>query len=376
MRVNSFAVMVLAACCAIGCGSESTSSSSESGADTCTPQCDGRTCGPDGCGGICGRCPSTMTCSAAGQCTPKLGNSGATCGACNPGETCNASGQCVPATCVPSCTGRSCGPDGCGGTCGTCPSGNGCDAFGRCAATSCTPTCSGRTCGSDGCGGTCGTCGVGQNCNTAGQCTAAACVPNCSGKTCGSDGCGGTCGQCPANATCTNGTSCSCDPGYVPDPTLTSCLPLGGACPAGLTETGTCVGDTWVRCDPQHGVTTMNCGPGACKMVSATEGACTCGNVTPKGVCYQGPSGTPNELHFTCLEGLNILAVDNCKALAGPGAFCSSFVSSFGTATSCFCSRCSPYDPLRRSCSPLSCGGTFGSCSYSADWNFHYCSGS
>ena len=37
---------------------------------------------------------------------------------------------------------------------------------------SCTPSCTGKTCGSDGCGGSCGTCATGQTCNASGQCTA------------------------------------------------------------------------------------------------------------------------------------------------------------------------------------------------------------
>jgi agmatine/peptidylarginine deiminase len=32
------------------------------GCDSCTPQCGGRSCGNDGCGGICGLCASTQTC--------------------------------------------------------------------------------------------------------------------------------------------------------------------------------------------------------------------------------------------------------------------------------------------------------------------------
>ena len=35
----------------------------------------------------------------------------------------------------------------------------------------CTPSCSGKTCGDDGCGGSCGTCGAGQTCSPAGTCT-------------------------------------------------------------------------------------------------------------------------------------------------------------------------------------------------------------
>jgi hypothetical protein len=34
-------------------------------------------------------------------------------------------GQCA---CAPSCTGKSCGDDGCGGRCGTCPQGQSCEA--------------------------------------------------------------------------------------------------------------------------------------------------------------------------------------------------------------------------------------------------------
>lgn len=37
------------------------------GGSVCTPQCSGRQCGQDGCGGVCGTC-SAGTCSAAGQC--------------------------------------------------------------------------------------------------------------------------------------------------------------------------------------------------------------------------------------------------------------------------------------------------------------------
>jgi hypothetical protein len=44
------------------------------GASTCVPTCSGKACGDDGCGGSCGSCGSGQTCSAAGQCM-----GGATC---------------------------------------------------------------------------------------------------------------------------------------------------------------------------------------------------------------------------------------------------------------------------------------------------------
>ena len=63
----------------------------------CTPNCDGKECGDDGCGGVCGTCQE--------------------------GETCNDNGSCV-SECVPNCDGKECGDDGCGDVCGICNSGN------------------------------------------------------------------------------------------------------------------------------------------------------------------------------------------------------------------------------------------------------------
>ena len=104
---------------------------------SCTPMCDERACGDDGCGGSCGTCGF--------------------------GEECNREGICE---CVPNCTRRQCGDDGCGGSCGTCSSTSTCSRSGQCI---CTPMCDGRECGSNGCGGTCGRCGLGTSCS-AGQC--------------------------------------------------------------------------------------------------------------------------------------------------------------------------------------------------------------
>ncbi len=74
----------------------------------CAPDCAGRACGSDGCGGTCGECAAG--CTQDGQCPP-----------------------CTDCTCVPDCAGRACGPDGCGGTCGACETG-GCSTEGQCLA--------------------------------------------------------------------------------------------------------------------------------------------------------------------------------------------------------------------------------------------------
>jgi len=128
------------------------------------PDCTGRVCGLDGCGGTC--LPG-----------------------CGVGETCDeTSGQCE--VCTPDCDGRECGSDGCGASCGDCLADASCvdgicvcdfvDCDGICcvsgeicyAGSCCSADCAGRDCGSDGCGGTCGVgCGTGETCDeTSGQC--------------------------------------------------------------------------------------------------------------------------------------------------------------------------------------------------------------
>ena len=57
--------------------------------DCCKPECEGKECGPDGCGGRCGECPGVDAGCSGGLCI------------------CNA-----------DCLGKECGSDGCGGTCG------------------------------------------------------------------------------------------------------------------------------------------------------------------------------------------------------------------------------------------------------------------
>ncbi len=56
----------------------------------CVPQCEGKDCGPDTCGGTCGQCGDFEECQA---------------------------GQCI---CLPDCEGKECGDDGCGDSCGSC----------------------------------------------------------------------------------------------------------------------------------------------------------------------------------------------------------------------------------------------------------------
>lgn len=101
----------------------------------CEPQCEGKSCGPDGCGANCGQCGGLQVCW---------------------------DGLC----CSPGCEDLDCGPDGCGGSCGQCQEPGVC-LDGLC----CEADCEGKTCGPDGCGGTCGGCGPAEFCNE-GKCSA------------------------------------------------------------------------------------------------------------------------------------------------------------------------------------------------------------
>jgi len=75
--------------------------------------------------------------------------------------------------CAPDCLGKTCGSDGCGGYCsgaalyGNCPFGQQCNqATGVC----CRPDCTNRDCGDDGCGGSCGGCGPDETCTSSRVC--------------------------------------------------------------------------------------------------------------------------------------------------------------------------------------------------------------
>ncbi len=70
----------------------------------CIPACDGKACGPNGCGGTCGECSEGTTCEDT---------------------------ACVPVPCEPVCA-VACGDDGCGGSCGSCLAEQECDPVAGC----------------------------------------------------------------------------------------------------------------------------------------------------------------------------------------------------------------------------------------------------
>jgi Cys-rich repeat protein len=168
----------------------------QNGVCVCSPSCAGKECGDDGCGGSCpDTCGSLEHCEDY-QCVCDYVDCLGTC--CPDGDVCNlGTGQC----CTPQCSGKECGPDGCGHTCGSCLSNEVCQD-GTCV---CVPDCAGKECGDDGCGGSCpDTCSFGQVCHDY-QC----CTPQCPGE-CGDDGCGGSCGSCGTNESCNEFGWCEC----------------------------------------------------------------------------------------------------------------------------------------------------------------------
>jgi len=250
----------------------------------CFPDCVGKNCGNDGCGGTCGECAEGTVCDPNGykcwecscegkQCgEDECGNS---CGECEGEASCN-NGVCVPkgcaplegpgcggcdcedcvcaidsyccdtmwdsicagicgddcdgCPCAPDCLFKECGGDGCDGSCGECPEGQACDMAGLC----CDPQCEGKDCGPDGCDGECGTCDEGFLCEE-GVCTE--CIPDCEGKECGPDGCGGECGACPVDESCGPDGLCL---GDYPEKCVGPSEPSASSCPVALTMEGCC----------------------------------------------------------------------------------------------------------------------------------------
>ena len=239
--------------CGGTCGCEPGTTCEAGACVPCTAMCDGKECGDDGCGGVCGVCGDDMACGDNGTCQDPC--MGVTFEGCCDGEIvkwcengelnevdCNspdAGGpQCgwvgdagyywcgtdgaadpsganpiecpAPPVCEPMCDGKVCGPDGCGGDCGVCAAGEACDA-GACVPDGpCEPMCDGKVCGDNGCGGDCGTCEAGETCIDGACAPDGPCAPMCDGKVCGDDGCGGDCGACAEGETCTDG---ACVPG-------------------------------------------------------------------------------------------------------------------------------------------------------------------
>jgi hypothetical protein len=160
----------------------------------CSKDCSINDCGIRNCGAL----PERSDCGETfcGVCNTAIG------------EKCNiTTGQC--SICQPNCAGKQCGDDGCGGSCGDCSATYGstfsCNQS-TSLCIECQKDCGARQCGSvpNGCGESCGNCtalyNLSYTCNENWLC--AMCVPNCGTRTCGPvpNGCGESCGTCNETA--------------------------------------------------------------------------------------------------------------------------------------------------------------------------------
>jgi hypothetical protein len=153
----------------------------------CEPECDDKECGPDGCGGMCGKCAIGMTCNDSGKCDAE------------PGLGCAEIWECVlDCDGVLNCVGQ-CQEEG---------SPSAVEQFHNLF------LCVMQACGPFGGDSDCWLKAVQQQCQ--GQlveCTGEVCEPDCGGKECGPDGCGGLCGKCPDGLECDDDGQCEEPPG-------------------------------------------------------------------------------------------------------------------------------------------------------------------
>ena len=269
--------------------------------------CTGKVCGPDGCGGSCGDCAA--------------------------GLNCNASGQCVG--CAPSCDGKVCGDDGCGGSCGSCEDGLSCKE-GQCVQTSDQPKCDDKECGDDGFGGYCGDCPTGLVCDKVNKCVEPPPidVPDCENKECGPDGIGGSCGACAKEQECKSGV----------------CEDKPNAGCGGVPTTGQCDGDVLKFCGDDGAVSEVNCAAqglvcaakagqgfdcvekGACEPKCDPGQQCgddgcggSCGNCSKNDKCVDGQC--VSDSCVPSCAATNPCGSDGCGGLCGtcaPGQSCDS----------------------------------------------------
>jgi len=234
---------------------------------SCEPQCDGKQCGPDGCGGNCPPgCGPNATCQG-GTCVCTGRACGSAC--CAAGEVCYG-GAC----CKPSCSGKECGTDGCGGSCGSCPGTLACGADGKCGCvgglTRCDTECVDTLSDAHHCG----------DCTTVCE-TPLVCANGTCSETCpeGYTNCDGSCADLQSNHDHCGSCERACGPEAV-------CVQGECACENGLTD---CPGQGCVdlATDP------ANCG--ACGRVceGCSEGRCP-------GDGQDAGSGLTNELRGWC----------------------------------------------------------------------------
>lgn len=180
----------------------------------CLPACSGKNCGPDGCGGVCGQCAEGLFCNDGNCALPPVQGCEALDGPGCGGCACEACVCAMDAFCCDTLWDDICAGE-CVDSCGGCPEPD--------------PFCGDMACNGDedcgSCPGDC-TCPPGQACDGS---SCVECLPACEGLECGDDGCGGSCGVCGDEEECVGGL---CQGPCQPDCTGLSCGDdgCGGIC--------------------------------------------------------------------------------------------------------------------------------------------------
>jgi hypothetical protein len=280
----------------------------------CIPNCSGKCCGEDDCGGTC-----LDNCSTGYECNPDKCVCETT--GCQTDADCNKTQCCIgnPKTCTDmSCGALECGPDPvCGKECGPCPAGEICNDDGVCEI------------------GTAGSCPAGQECVQVGASGAMGCVippdtiPDTNQTDCAESGCDGNyacycqdqdcdasiciemCGECPASLNCCElwpGGPMGCltadCTGFPADPPACSestpcqgnaaCYCVGGNC-----DDAICIDNCSVDHDPcQNGDT--RCSGDTVQTCTGGAWADTTDCSTSDAVCKDGACVTPAGLGEFC----------------------------------------------------------------------------
>jgi len=287
----------------------------------CTPQCEGKICGDDLCGGSCGECEPGYKCTDEFTCVCAFEGCGVDC--CGAGEICTEEGCCLP-----DCENKECGDSGCGTICAECPKFMNCaedflcvcsflECGGDCCSpdqvcfedSCCLPDCEGKECGGDGCGGSCGDCGEWELCSEDQLCVCQfldclwdccsesetcfddqCCLATCEGKECGTDGCGGSCGDCEAGCYCGGGMCLGSCNECIPDCENNECGWDGCG-----SKCGTCDANDF--CDPD----TLLCVPGECEIPTEFPGESVKWNYLKSGMSgYEGEAVDVDNDPDTC----------------------------------------------------------------------------
>ena len=285
--------------------------------EVCTPDCGGKQCGADGCGGTCGECAGVCDaglCHAGPGCEvvdgPNCGGCACEACVCELDSFCCESawdeicvGECI-ADCGGCATIESCGDGTCDGieTCSNCPADCGCGDDGVCVGGQCcTPWCGGKNCGDDGCGGTCGECAEGESC-LSGVCFAPVEGPGCvATEVAGCEGCDCEACACEMDSYC---CETKWDAICVSEcQACGSCIPeaeCGNSLCEPAEDCGTCAGDC--TCAPNWVCEEGVCvDPGGC--VPACDGK-DCGADGCGGSCGDCAEGFACDVDGMCVEDI------------------------------------------------------------------------